>query len=54
MEYKDGDVDVNALIQEICAAENAHPRPSGIQIEFVEKLPQCRLMIDRVRFAAGD
>lgn len=51
MEYKDGDVDVNALIQEICAAENAHPRSSGIQIEFVEKLPQCRLMIDRVRFA---
>ena len=51
MEYKDGDVDVNALIQEMCAAENAHPRPSGIQIEFVEKLPQCRLMIDRVRFA---
>ena len=51
MEYKDGDVDVNVLIQEMCAAENAHPRPSGIQIEFVEKLPQCRLMIDRVRFA---
>ena len=51
MEYKDGDVDVNALIQEMCAAEYAHPRPSGIQIEFVEKLPQCRLMIDRVRFA---
>ena len=51
MEYKDGDVDVNALIQEMVAAENAHPRPSGIQIEFVEKLPQCRLMIDRVRFA---
>ena len=51
MEYKDGDVDVNALIQEMCAAENAHPRPSGIQVEFVEKLPQCRLMIDRVRFA---
>ena len=51
MEYKDGDVDVNTLIQEICAAENAHHRPSGIQIEFVEKLPQCRLMIDRVRFA---
>ena len=51
MEYKDGDVDVNALIQEMCAAENTHPRPSGIHIEFVEKLPQCRLMIDRVRFA---
>ena len=42
---------MNALIQEMCAAENAHPRPSGILIEFVERLPQCRLMIDRVRFA---
>jgi len=51
MEYSDTDVDINALIQEICIAENAHPRPSGIKIEFVEKLPQCRLMIDRVRFA---
>lgn len=51
MEYTDGDVDVNALIEEICVAENAHPRPSGILLEFVEKLPQCRLMIDRVRFA---
>ncbi|EKU91812.1 sensor histidine kinase [Bacteroides oleiciplenus] len=51
IEYNDGDVDVNALIEEICAVENAHPRPSGILLEFVEKLPQCRLMIDRVRFA---
>lgn len=51
MEYHDNDVDVNAIIQEVCAAENSHPRPSGIQIEFVEQLPQCRLMIDRLRFA---
>lgn len=51
IEYNDGDVDVNALIDEICAVENAHPRPSGILLEFVEKLPQCRLMIDRIRFA---
>lgn len=51
MEYHDSDVDVNAIIQEVCAAENSHPRPSGIQIEFVEQLPQCRLMIDRLRFA---
>lgn len=51
MTYSDGDVDVNTLIQEICDAENAHPRSSGIMIEFVEKLPQCRLMIDRLRFA---
>lgn len=50
MEYSDSDVDVNALIQEICAAENSHPRSSGIQLEFAEKLPQCRLMIDRIRF----
>lgn len=51
MEYHDSDVDVNALLQEICAAENSHPRPSGIQVELVEKLPQCRLLIDRLRFA---
>lgn len=50
MEYNDVEVDINALIMEICVAENMHPRPSGIQVEFTEKLPQCRLMIDRVRF----
>lgn len=50
MEYNDVEVDINASIMEICVAENMHPRPSGIQVEFVEKLPQCRLMIDRVRF----
>ena len=31
-------------------SENAHSRLPGIQAEFVEKLPQCRLRIDRVRF----
>lgn len=50
MEYNDGEVDVNALILETCIAENAHSRLPGIQAEFVEKLPQCRLRIDRVRF----
>lgn len=50
MEYNDVEVDINALIMEICVAENMHPHPSGIQVEFAEKLPQCRLMIDRVRF----
>lgn len=50
MEYNDGEVDINALIMEICVAENMHPHRSGIQVEFVEKLPQCRLMIDRIRF----
>lgn len=51
IEYNDGDVDVNALIEEICAVENAHPRSSEVLLEFVEKQPQCRLMIDRIRFA---
>lgn len=51
MEYNDAEVDINAVIMEICVAENMHPRQSGILVEFVEKLPQCRLMIDRVRFA---
>ncbi len=50
MEYNDSEVDVNALIQETCMAENAHVHPSGIEVEFVERLPQCRLRIDRVRF----
>lgn len=49
LEYNDTEVDVNALIMEICVAENMH-RTSGIQVEFAEKLPQCRLMVDRMRF----
>lgn len=50
LEYNDTEVDVNALIMETCVAENMHTRTSGIQVEFVEKLPQCRLKIDRIRF----
>ena len=50
LEYDNAEVDINAVIMEICIAENARPRQSGIQVEFVEQLPQCRLMIDRVRF----
>lgn len=50
MEYNDGEVDVNAAIMETCVAANLRSHPSGIQVEFVEQLPQCRLMIDRVRF----
>lgn len=50
MEYNDGEVDINAAIMETCVAANSHSHPSGIRVEFVEKLPQCRLMIDRVRF----
>lgn len=50
-EYNDDDVDVNVLITEICAAENMREHPGNIQVEFVEKLPQCRLMVDRIRFS---
>lgn len=51
LEYNNVEVDVNALIGETCVAQNMHSHPSGIQVEFVEKLPQCRLVVDRIRFA---
>ena len=51
LEYNDGEVDVNALIDEVCTTENMRSHPTGIQVEFVERLPQCRLVVDRVRFA---
>ena len=50
LEYNDGEVDVNALIDEVCARENMRLHPTGVQVEFVERLPQCRLVVDRVRF----
>lgn len=51
LEYNDEEVDVNALVDEVCTAENMRSHPTGIQVEFVERLPQCRLVVDRVRFA---
>ncbi len=51
MGYNDVDVDINALIQEICNTVNRHSNPSGIQVQFVEHLPECRFRIDRLRFA---
>lgn len=51
LEYNDGEVDINALIGEVCVTENSHRHPTEIQVEFVEMLPHCRLMVDRVRFA---
>lgn len=51
LEYNDGEADVNALIDEVCTTENMRSHPTGIQVEFVERLPQCRLVVDRVRFA---
>lgn len=51
LEYKEEEVDVNVLIEEICVAGNRRFQSKNIQVKFVEKIPQCRLMIDRVRFA---
>lgn len=51
LEYNDGEVDVNALIDEVCTTENMRSHPTDIQVEFVERLSQCRLVVDRVRFA---
>ena len=51
LEYNDGEVDVNALIDEVCTTENMRSHPTGIQVEFVERLPQCRLVVVGVRFA---
>ena len=51
LEYNDGEADVNVLIDEVCTTENMRSHPTGIQVEFVERLPQCRLVVDRVRFA---
>ncbi len=45
LEYNDGEVDVNALIDEVCTTEEYALHPTGIQVEFVERLPQCRLCI---------
>lgn len=50
-EYHDDDVDVNVLISEICATENLREHPGNVRVEFVERLPQCRLMVDRIRFS---
>lgn len=50
-DYNDTEVDVNALIDEICTRENGHAHPNGIQVQFSEKMPQCRLRVDRKRFS---
>lgn len=51
LEYTDGDVDINALLNEQCMLRDAQRKAEGVHVEFVEKMPQCRLRIDRSRFA---
>ncbi len=52
LEYKDEEVDVNVLISELCTKQQiriANTKPDLV-IEFAERLPQCRLVVDRTRF----
>ncbi|MDR0895776.1 MAG: HAMP domain-containing histidine kinase [Prevotellaceae bacterium] len=51
LEYRNEEMDVNAAVLELVTAENMHPRASGIQVEFVERLDMCRFFIDKTRFA---
>lgn len=46
-EYTNSEVDVNALIEELCMKANRNSE--SVQVEFVDKLPQCRLWVDRQR-----
>ncbi|MDR0987881.1 MAG: HAMP domain-containing histidine kinase [Prevotellaceae bacterium] len=50
LEYKEEEVDINVLLMEICMSESRRPHSSDIQVEFTERLPQCRFKIDKIRF----
>ena len=47
LEYTNSEVDVNALIEELCMKANRNEK--GIKVEFTDKMPQCRLWVDRQR-----
>lgn len=47
LEYQNSEVDINALIEELCMKANRNSE--GVQVEFVDRLPQCRLWVDRQR-----
>ena len=51
LEYHDGEVDLNALIEEICQSRNALRSDSEVKVSFTERIPGCRLSVDRVRFS---
>lgn len=50
LSYHETEVDVNAMISDLCLRE-AHHAKSHVQVSFSEKLPQCRLRVDRTRFS---
>ena len=47
LEYTNSEVDVNALIEELCMKANRNEK--NIKVEFADKLPQCHLWVDRQR-----
>ena len=51
LEYHDEEVDINAVMYEICARENARSHAEGVEAKVIEQLPDCRLRIDKVRFS---
>ena len=49
LDYKDEEVDINVVIDEMCNKENSRIT-NKVKVIFSEKAPQCRLRIDRSRF----
>ena len=47
LEYTNSEVDVNALLAELCMKANRNSE--SVQVEFTDRLPQCRLRVDRQR-----
>lgn len=47
LEYENSEVDVNALLAELCMKANRNSE--SVQVEFTDRLPQCRLWVDRQR-----
>ncbi|MDR0977259.1 MAG: HAMP domain-containing histidine kinase [Prevotellaceae bacterium] len=50
LEYKDEEIDVNAVVGDMVQLQNMHLRESKVKVEFVENIPQFRIKIDRTRF----
>ncbi|MDR0961537.1 MAG: HAMP domain-containing histidine kinase [Mediterranea sp.] len=50
LEFQDEEIDVNAVMSDLCGLINSQPRQSGIQVEFTERIARCRLRIDKKRF----
>lgn len=51
LDYRDEEVDINAVMHEVCVRENSHAHAEGVEAKVVEHLPDCRMRIDKVRFS---